>query len=499
MATRLKKPTCHKCKKEILDKYFLKCFCCAKVYDIDCTNVSEKRFQLMTKEKKTAWKCHSCHTANQRKTGNKASPVKASSSGALQRTSSTPSKEHITFRKPILNKQLLIKDSSDTEISTGNSSYESIESQDDEDDTMPNMCISNRSCPDLRSVGNEILSDHLDKIDSLEIRLLSAENEIQNLILENNGLKKLLDENEKTIKKLTHICTSTFSPKNPKIVKHRQSLNKTKLDLSNLQNINNNNDTSERFDRQHSLRANISTPLNQAESGIGNKKKPSGPSTTPQKMEKITEKSKICIISSNNRNKILQIAKNKLPKNTQICHYITPHQGLKTLAKGLSNKISNYSINDYCIIFIGEEDFLVTSNYLDLIFSLRETLLGVENTNIIICAPTYRYNETSNLFNWRIEIFNNLLHLDIETHKHAYLIDSNSNLSYDWNMFTRKEGILKNAGMKIIFDQIAETVKYIQHLNETTDDISTNTAHADINIEDNTTNNVENDMQLFLS
>lgn len=66
-------------------------------------------------------------------------------------------------------------------------------------------------------------------------------------------------------------------------------------------------------------------------------------------------------------------------------------------------------------------------------------------------------------------------------------------------MFTRKEGILKNAGMKIIFDQIAETVKYIQHLNETTDDISTNTAHADINIEDNTTNNVENDMQLFLS
>lgn len=39
------------------------------------------------------------------------------------------------------------------------------------------------------------------------------------------------------------------------------------------------------------------------------------------------------------------------------------------------------------------------------------------------------------MFNWRVETFNNLLYLDIMTHEHAYILDSNKYLDYNYNMF----------------------------------------------------------------
>lgn len=105
-------------------------------------------------------------------------------------------------------------------------------------------------------------------------------------------------------------------------------------------------------------------------------------------------------------------------------------------------------------MFIGEEDFKITKNYTRIINLLKQTLQNITFTNIIVCTPTYRYNYYSNMYNWRIKIFNNLLYKNVMTHIYAYLLDSNSNLIYDNNMFYRNSGIINNLGLNTIFYDI---------------------------------------------
>lgn len=51
---------CIKCRRIIPGRDFLRCCDCKNHYDIECANVSEKLFQSMTPEKKTAFKCRAC-------------------------------------------------------------------------------------------------------------------------------------------------------------------------------------------------------------------------------------------------------------------------------------------------------------------------------------------------------------------------------------------------------------------------------------------------------
>lgn len=65
---------CH----NILPKYqFLACGKCDMVYDLLCTNVSEKRFYLMTAENKKNWKCELC-MSKKRRVNNAETPVRNS-------------------------------------------------------------------------------------------------------------------------------------------------------------------------------------------------------------------------------------------------------------------------------------------------------------------------------------------------------------------------------------------------------------------------------------
>lgn len=50
-----------------------------------------------------------------------------------------------------------------------------------------------------------------------------------------------------------------------------------------------------------------------------------------------------------------------------------------------------------------------------------------------------------------LKTFNALLYQDIQTHGYAYLLDTNLNLSYDHDMFSRRNGWLNNNGMRNVF------------------------------------------------
>lgn len=288
---------------------------------------------------------------------------------------------------------------------------------------------------------NEDLHHELKKeILKLKWELDSANHKITQLSIENEDLKKTITELKSINDK-----TSLKKRSSPKQAKKSFSNNKqAEKKLAENENIvekeNNNN----------------------------------GEQKQQEKNRKITKcAKKICMISSNKTNSMLSIAESTFD-NYKICHYLKPNSGINQLIKGLEVKLKGYTQKDCCIIFIGQEDFKKTNNYFDLVLNLRETLQLITHTNIIICLPTFVCNNHSTIFNWRLECFNNLLYLDIHTHNYAYLLDSNLNLSYDYDMFSRRYGTIKNKGMKKIFEDLEQLVLFlVSNENDSSDEINT--------------------------
>lgn len=180
--------------------------------------------------------------------------------------------------------------------------------------------------------------------------------------------------------------------------------------------------------------------------------------STDESVNTKQSKQKVCIISANKYNKILKIAQNRLHE-FDIIHYIITNAGILQMLDGIDSKLADYTMQDYCIIQIGQEDFASTNDYFKLIFEIRNTLKQIKHTNLIICLPTFKHNYQSNMFNWRIENFNNLLYLDILTNEHAYIIDSNKHLKYDYSMYNRVTGNINNYAMDIIFQDINDFIQ----------------------------------------
>lgn len=167
---------------------------------------------------------------------------------------------------------------------------------------------------------------------------------------------------------------------------------------------------------------------------------------------------KICLVSSNTRNKLLVTTQRTFP-HTEICHYLIPNGGILQLLSGIENRLNDYTLNDFCVIFIGESDFEHTNDYPKLIEYIRQELQKVQHTNIIVCLPTFKCRVSGiTLFTKRIEAFNNLIYLDNITHAYAYLLDSNKNLQYNYTMFSKHSGRLNNYGLLTIFTELKELV-----------------------------------------
>ena len=98
----------------------------------------------------------------------------------------------------------------------------------------------------------------------------------------------------------------------------------------------------------------------------------------------------------------------------------------------------------------------------------RNVLQAMQHTNVIICLPTFKCPFDTSLFNCRVETFNNLLYLDILTHGHAFLLDSNLNLQYDYSMFDRYTGSIKHRGLPRIFKYLLDLITGITEQSDIT-------------------------------
>lgn len=287
------------------------------------------------------------------------------------------------------------------------------------------------SIPDMSTDGisetSKLITSLKNRIISLESELVTANQKIETLSEENNVLKNL----NKQLQNNTEVNKQISSPSSKK----SSSPIKSQKDIKKIAAI--------KTKKQIEIL------------------KPDSPKKLSHPQTK--ERCNICILSTNNRNKIIDIATTTFANHSEnVSHYIKSHCYVERLIENIEAVLKTYTMKDFCIILIGEEDFKTTRDYFQLIFSIRTILQKVTHTNIIICSPTYQLNFYKGMYNWRVENFNNLLYLDVLTHEHAYFLDSNKHLSCDYSMFEKRTGLINNYGMQTIFKDIENLIHEIK-------------------------------------
>ena len=214
------------------------------------------------------------------------------------------------------------------------------------------------------------------ELQKVNLQLSAAHDEINNLSLENMKLKdeiKNLDIKQKIMKQVTSKLTSeiTVTPKK----KAKRILAKSSANVLTTPREIDTPSQSPAVKEKLCVQNRHTETLQSQEAELSIKPK--------------NTNHKLCIVSTNKDNKILSIAESTF-QNYEFCHYVYPNCGTEQLTNNLEKKLIGYTINDFCIILIGEKDFNKTENYVDIIVKLRENLQKIQHTNIIICVPTFK-------------------------------------------------------------------------------------------------------------
>lgn len=314
----------------------------------------------------------------------------------------------------------------------------------------------------LPEISDDENNDELEKLrnqmDSLALQLNSAHSEIESLTLENNNLRQL---NKELIKKNDLYKQVTF---NSPIKKNKM---KTPTPKKDVKLSHNNIMESKQTQTEEQLETQVlgkKEQLQKQQVATQNNTIPVSKSNSASQRQ---HKKQLYILSCHSANSISAIAKSTLSAEYEKCHFLTPHCGIRQQLIGLKEKLHNFTMDDFCVILIGHADFETTRDYFDIIFDIRKTIEEINHTNIIICLPTFKYTENiTTLHNWRVENFNNLLYLDVITHEHVWLLDSNKNLCYDSRSFYTRTGLINNDGMMTIFRDLSKLMDYIHSFNK---------------------------------
>jgi hypothetical protein len=349
---------------------------------------------------------------------------------------------------------------------------------------------------------------YLQEITILKNKLCEADQEIDNLTLECNKLKGLVVTQKRQIETLKILTTEigsgcvynkkTMTPLRNRLVRINRTLltrttpiNSPRSVLYNtpIKLLRENETTTAALPM--SLGKPCSTDVSQQENTISSNSY-NYSNQSKEKYANISEEKKrrLTFISSNNKNKIFKIARsNAYMEKFHIFHHVTPGCGVLQLLKYAEKEAQQLTHSDYCVLLIGEEDFRRSSDYVNIVQCIRQSLSKIQNTNIVISAPTYIYG--LELYNCRVEHFNSLLFLDVSSHNYAYLYDSNLTLDYD--MFSLRTGKLNNVGMRDVIGGIRNLMINTDRdndmlLNQTADHITDKETQTEpINFNNNST------------
>lgn len=359
------------------------------------------------------------------------------------------------------------------------------------------------------SVQEEILSKSLDysvnegltvlemkeEINQLSCELASTQNQLEEISIENNGLKRRIERLQTENGTLKKLCQGSNFRSTPGIELEKNK-KRHSLHTNNKQAIFTPLNASSRTSSPEISRPKLHLETDGAEIQILKKSikkmeeelktykqeiafvntrldslsydllgtfeenhvfKDKSPTITPEKAEPSLLQSKLCIIS-NYSNYMIQLMRQAF-RNENMCLYLKPGAGTRELFDGLQCKLRDFTLQDFCIIYIGDKDFKKSVNYYRLVNFIQDQVSLVQNTNVIICLPTFKINY-SNLFVKRVEIFSNLLYTNNLKHEYYYILDSNLNLSYDNDMFSW-HGNVNKKGLLIIFNDLMKLLIFV--------------------------------------
>lgn len=444
-------PICKKCNNVIAKRDYLCCLLCEQYYHLDCTDISFQLFKLM---KSKTFKCQQCIN----------SPNYTSHSTPV----SYHHIDHVTKRRKQIEVQCNLHTSNSFELLSDN------DGQDEEIELKPSTTCSysslpnlsaqhkNISCPVLQ-LNNEIVEDLKEKIRSLEKQLEITEYELENQLSENHVLGKKILEYENKISKLSHICRSphksSYSSTQAKTKsykkKNRADLSRTPFERKDRDDIIHMPESNKYIDKDHNELLTIVPHVNSSllDTSSPVKKRTNAIPTN-------LNKTNICVLSSNKYNKTLSTFENVLTGDYHVVHYLKPYCGIKELLDGIEIKVQNYTYRDFCIVFVGDENFMTSQDHFKLINHIKEALQKIQHTNVILCLPTYRLNK--HIFNGRVESFSNILYRDSQVHDYAYLLDTNLNLQYNHGMYRAYSGIIKTSALRVIFKDLQGLIILIE-------------------------------------
>lgn len=360
---------------------------------------------------------------------------------------------------------------------------------------LPYNAHHSRSCPDLSTSIH--VCDELEraKVHSsmLQEKLDVAENEIAILVSENCDLKLSIDKYKRKISTLLSICASVPKECGRNVAKGNYSTFKEKTINKINTNVTKRSlqeqsclldgsehefadlfsyeekmklleericmlqfDLTEAYEKIDSLKFELSAwkcstaQISDSRLRLSEKKADRDSSARP-----VDHRPKICLISSSTKD-IMLMAERYF--NSSFCHYKITNGGIIQLIENIEHKLSNFTLSDYCIIFVGSQDFETTSDYAKLVEYIRVTLGKVQHTNVILCLPTFMYSDRATLFNKRIDDFNGKLYRDNLEYEYAFIIDTNKCLVNSYAMYSGVNFQINRRGIISIFRCIRELV-----------------------------------------
>lgn len=355
-----------------------------------------------------------------------------------------------------------------------------IETFDDSSNNSTLDGATNNSVPNITNEDNEEMGDLKRQISELNSQLQAAHEEIDILSFENTELKKTIENmniKHKLVEKVTKkLASEVTTPKQRTKLSTplRESLQKQHLEDSSRYGSPDIFKSSqvtlqdELVQPKHSsvdkevLRRNIATQTiniqtpNELKQQVTSSSQRQGENSKnlARNITKPKQKNKLCILSSVNRSSLSAIV-SVFSEYFVYCHYIMSNCTLYERLKNIEQKLKHFTINDYCLLFIEENDIKEENDYINMIKTIKELLKNVAHTNIVICAPTYQIGAP--IYNYKVEIFNNLLCTDLQNNNSSlYYFDSNRDLSLD--MFSYKSGKINRSGIMTILKQIMNNI-----------------------------------------
>ncbi|PZC74714.1 hypothetical protein B5X24_HaOG207339 [Helicoverpa armigera] len=333
--------------------------------------------------------------------------------------------ENITFRKKP-------KDSTKTSLNGTNANSTSIDGSTD-------------SLPDISADDNTLLLQQLKlQIEDLTTKLDAAHEEINYLSLQNNELKRSLRE---VTSKGDILQKQTAKSKNKITPNKKLRLTTPPSSSQDITPIKQQNDQART----------TSTPLKQITLSPSSAQSPQQLTSNDQDVKSKTSqnnKNKLCILNTENKKGSLSIIEDTFSKHFDFCHHIMHNCSTKILVQDIDQKLENFTIRDYCIIFIGQTDVKEENKHLSIINELKDSLCRIKHTNIILCLPTYVTGAP--IYNYKAELFGKLLCLAFQNNDSVYLFDTNYYLTLE--MFSVTTGKINKLGLKNVYNWILDNI-----------------------------------------